>query len=72
MRLVMEYRQAAMLGSRGRDQSVGRRNAVVAIAASGKFTNRAGCGVCDSTVVAQAAQRVQLGLERDVFDDGAR
>jgi len=57
-------------GCRG-DQGVGGRNAVVAVAVCGEFAEGTHGRVRYGAIVAQDPQRVELGLEREMFGAGA-
>ncbi len=48
VRVAMQYGEPTVLSGGCRDQSVGGRNTVVAVAAPREFTDCTGSGVCDS------------------------
>jgi len=71
VRVAVEYGQTAVFGGCRGDQGVGGRNAVVAVAVCGEFAEGTHGGVRYGAIVAQDPQRVELGLEREMFGAGA-
>jgi len=60
-----------VFGGRRGDQGVGGRSAVVVVAACGEFAEGTHDRVRYGAIVAQDPQRVELGLEREMFGAGA-
>jgi hypothetical protein len=63
---VDDRRLLHRLGGGCREQGVGERHAVVAVAACGRLPEGAHCGVGDGAV-AQNPQRVELALQLDIL-----
>lgn len=72
MSVAVQDGEAAVLGGRGGNQRVSERNTVIAGAALGELGQGAHRGVGDGAVIANDAQRVQFGFQRDVLRACAR